>query len=138
MQSCCVILFQQFPKFIMWQLIVLENKRLKQWGIIKGELCALPLDREDAGPLQPASMKGKEFPIERWGIPGSHPHYLLLEQSSDAKLALDLGASYRINQESNHKKKGYYAITSKKNHCCDGSQPRDWQCNCCAMWASRG
>ncbi|OGO90072.1 MAG: hypothetical protein A3F10_05230 [Coxiella sp. RIFCSPHIGHO2_12_FULL_42_15] len=69
MQSCCVILFQQFPKFIMWQLIVLENKRLKQWGIIKGELCALPLDREDAGPLQPASMKGKEFPIERWGIP---------------------------------------------------------------------
>ena len=54
----------------MWQLIVLENKRLKQWGIIKGELCALPLDREDAGPLQPASMKGKEFPIGRWGIPG--------------------------------------------------------------------
>ncbi|OGO94076.1 MAG: hypothetical protein A3F41_04810 [Coxiella sp. RIFCSPHIGHO2_12_FULL_44_14] len=60
---------QRFPKFIMWQLIVLENKRLKQWGIIKGELCALPLDREAAGPLQPASMKGKEFPIGRWGIP---------------------------------------------------------------------
>ena len=53
----------------MWQLIVLENKRLKQWGIIQGELCALPLDREAAGPLQPASMKGKEFPIGRWGIP---------------------------------------------------------------------
>ncbi|OGO91450.1 MAG: hypothetical protein A3F10_02195 [Coxiella sp. RIFCSPHIGHO2_12_FULL_42_15] len=42
---------------------------MKQWGIIQRELCALPLDREDAGPLQPASMKGKEFPIERWGIP---------------------------------------------------------------------
>ncbi|OGO91211.1 MAG: hypothetical protein A3F10_01955 [Coxiella sp. RIFCSPHIGHO2_12_FULL_42_15] len=64
---------QRFPKFIIWQLIVLENKRLKQWGIIKGELCALPLDREDAGPLQPASMKGKEFPIGRWGIPGAPP-----------------------------------------------------------------
>ncbi|OGO91698.1 MAG: hypothetical protein A3F10_03450 [Coxiella sp. RIFCSPHIGHO2_12_FULL_42_15] len=44
---------------------------MKQWGIIKGELCALPLDREDAGPLQPASIKGKEFSIERWGIPAS-------------------------------------------------------------------
>src|SRR3990167_8210931 len=73
MQSCCVILFQQFPKFIMWQLIVLENKRLKQWGIIKGELCALPLDREDAGSLQPASIKGKEFPIGKWGIPEKIP-----------------------------------------------------------------
>src|SRR3990167_11349607 len=33
---------QQFPKFIMWQLIVLENKRLKQWGIIKGEKANSP------------------------------------------------------------------------------------------------
>src|SRR3990167_10972165 len=45
--------------------------KLKQWGIIQGELCALPLNRENAGPLQPASIKGKEFPIGRWGIPGS-------------------------------------------------------------------
>ncbi|OGT52708.1 MAG: hypothetical protein A3F17_03345 [Gammaproteobacteria bacterium RIFCSPHIGHO2_12_FULL_41_15] len=32
-----------------------------------GALRAPP--REDAGPLQPVSMEGKEFPIGRWKIP---------------------------------------------------------------------